>query len=197
MPIDPIAAALDAVAARFVGLGTPALRARRGWPEHGVDLDLEAGPLLSVFAVDQGVATRCSPRAVAVGGTGAQALTTYRVGFLRVAMQLDLWAKYRAQRDDLAHAIEAAAAGSIPHHSGLRLTSAGYHERPLTLTLGAGRALDDGPKVEAGEWRQVWTASVDTDLVVEVTHPRLLANAFQLATLNLGVELTEPTRTLT
>lgn len=197
MPIDPLAAAVDAVASHFVGRGTPPLRARRGWPEHGVDLDLEAGPLLSVFALEQPAATRCSPRAVVVTGEGAQALTTYRVGYLRVAMQLDLWAKYRAQRDDSALAVETAVALNLPHHAGLRLSSTGYYSRPLTLTLGAGRAIDDASKVETGEWRQVWTAVVETDLVAQVTHPRLLNNAFQVVTQHLGLEVTEPTRTLT
>lgn len=166
MAIDPVDAALDALAAYFAGLDGIA-DAFRGWPERDKDLDLTGGPVVSVVrASDQ--RTECPPNAV-----NDAAPWLWRVGDLTITAQVDLWAAYRAQRDDAALVIQDALHNDLPWRNGLYLTSAGYHDRPLTCLAGLGRSDGEPNASTVGEWRRTWMVTITTDLVVETATPTL------------------------
>jgi len=168
--IDLAAAACDAIATYF-GEAVTGLTARRGWPEANIELDLEAGPVLTV---EPGPVERTlvPPRRIDQSGTSTL-VVTYRVAWITITAQLDLWAQHRAARDDTAALIEAALHNRLPAVAGLYLDSTGYHGRPLTITCTDSRPEDQGDGAARGEWRQTWEIRIDTDLVVLTEHPKL------------------------
>jgi len=105
--IDPIAAACDAIAAHLTTIS--GLTAQRGWPEHGVEASIASGAGLLAVAPGPAKYERCSPRAVDTAVSAPNVLVTYRIAWLRIEAQLDLWAPYRATRDDLVALVEAKA----------------------------------------------------------------------------------------
>lgn len=164
MAVDPIDAALDAIAAH-IGAQSGIATARRGWPEHATDLDLSQGPVVTVtHAGDQ--RTQVAP-----GLIGSSKPFLWRTAELRITAQLDLWTAYRAQRDDAARIVEAALNDGLPWRTGLHLTSTAYHGRPLTVASGDGRSMDEEKAATEGEWRRTWMLEVLTDLVAETATP--------------------------
>lgn len=167
MAIDPIDAALDAVAAYLGGLSGIAA-GQRGWPEHPERLDLRGGPVVTVTQVDHH-RVLLPPHPLDTGAT-----VTWKVANLTIAAQLDAWAAYRAQRDDAGAVLEAGLHNRIPWQHGLYLLSTGFHDRPLVVTAGQGRSVDDGNGAEVGEWRRRWMLTIQTDLVVLAATPQQL-----------------------
>lgn len=188
MAIDPVSAALDAIAAHFAAAGISGLTARRGWPEANVELDLGAGPLLTVAATDRGRVVFVTPVRV----DSADDLHTYKVGELEVAATLDLWCAYRATRDDAAALVDAALHNGLPFWSGLRVTSSGYFSRPVNVWAQRISLPDETDGAARGEWRASWALVVTSDLVAQATIPRLARIALRVSTDLSGVELTEP-----
>lgn len=168
MAIDPVDAALDALATYFGGLSGIA-SAERGWPEHPEQLDLSSGPALTVTRVDD-QRVYVPPKPLDDGPT-----VTYQVGELTITAQLDLWAAYRAQRDDAGAVVEVGLHNRLPQQSGLFLDSTGYHDRPLDVVAGQGTSLDDDGRDTVGEWRRRWLLTITTDLVVLADTPQQLA----------------------
>lgn len=164
MPIDPVDSALDAVATYFAGIAGVAA-ARRGWPEHPTDLDLSAGPAVTVTRIGDR-RTEVSP-----GLVSASPPWLWRVAELRITAQLDLWAAYRAQRDVAGVVVEDALHNDLPFRHGLYLFTADYHGRPLTITASDGRSIDEAKGVVEGEWRRMWMLEVVTDLVQATDTP--------------------------
>lgn len=191
MAIDPIAAACDAIVAHLTTI--TGLTARRGWPEHGVEADITSGA--GLLAVTPGPAQyeRCSPRSVDTTVAAPNVTVTYRIAWLRIEAQLDLWAPYRAVRDDLVALVEAKAANSLPNHSDLRLTSTGYYSRPLTVELDRMQSEDSSGNSERGTWRQTWRAVITTDMVAQATHPQQLQVDAILTTGLDGIDVEETT----
>lgn len=172
--IDPIAAAVEAIAAHFEAeLGPDGddvlARVLRGWQEEGDELDLSGKPVLSIAPGGE-EREDCSPRSL--GSTEAAGVTTYlyRVGDLRFVAQLDLWAAYKAQLDDVIPTLIRACGDSPPRPKILRLTSTGYYNRPLACHLGPPVEDVDGDTAKRGQWRRTFDLRVETDLVEEVVH---------------------------
>lgn len=183
MAKDPVASALDALVAHLQGAvdtaGLPpevnGLTVRRGWPERNTDLDLSAG---SVIAVTSGRPDeeRINPHAVGtVDAGGGQLTTTYKVAELTIPVQVDAWSPFRAVRDQMVAAVEAALVNQVPASSGLWLDQDDYHGRPLSFEVTGGpRYEDDAEGVTRGEWRAIWTLQCATDKVVQTDHPELV-----------------------
>lgn len=159
--------ALDALAAHF-GTLTGIAVVQRGWPEHPRDLDLTAGPIVTVTRVDD-TPTHVPPTPLDTGPT-----VTWKVAELQIVAQVDLWAAYRAQRDDAGAVLEAGLHNRLPMQTGLYLTQADYHSRPLVVLASSGTSVEDGSAAEVGEWRRRWMVSIQTDLVVLVETPEQL-----------------------
>lgn len=191
MAIDPIAAACDAIAAHLTTI--TGLTARRGWPEHGVEASIASGAGLLAVTPGPVQYERCAPRSVDATVSAPNVTVTYRIAWLRIEAQLDLWAPYRAVRDDLVAAVEAKAANSLPNHSDLRLTSTGYYSRPLTVELDQMTPEDGGANTERGVFRQTWRAVISTDLVAQATHPQLLRADLELTNTLGGIDVEETT----
>jgi hypothetical protein len=168
--IDPVDAVVDALATYFAGLSGIA-SALRGWPEHPEALDLTAGPVVTVTAVDHQRA-RVVPTCLA--SQVPPALSTWKLNELTITLQLDVWAAYRSERDDAGAVIEAGLHNSLPQRHGLYLTSTGYYDRPFVVSASDGRSMDDGDGAEVGEWRRRWLLQVVTDTVVLVETPQQL-----------------------
>jgi hypothetical protein len=194
MAIDPVAAAADAIAA-YLQANVTGLTARRGWPEGNVELDLGAGP---VAAVTPGPRedTPCSPREVDRTGSGTLTLT-YRVAELDITAQLDVWAAYRAVRDDTVAAIEAKLHNRLPFQPGLWLTSTGYFNRPLTIESRRISVPDSEDTAPAGEWRATWELRIRSDLVVQTTKPEIVTTTLRTSTDLSNITVTEPDRDVT
>jgi hypothetical protein len=174
--IDPVASATETIAAYLTTTlgpdGSNVLsKVIRGWPESAESLDLSGLPVVSVTPGGQSV-ERCSPKVVDEATDEDTGVTTYtyRVGWLTFTAQIDLWAAYKAQIDDVAPSIEDACIQDPPLPPELRLDQSDYHDRPLTCTLGAGTADNDGDSANKGEWRMTWDLVVETDVVRTRTH---------------------------
>lgn len=181
--IDPVASALDTIAAHYLSEVGDLSRALRGWPEHNQDLKLGDGPVLALTLAQES-RTLVSPRQVDQDGD----LVTYKIGMLRMQVQMDLWANYRAVRDKTGALVLAASHNRVPYQPGLFLTQGSFYSRPLNCTLGDAR-YDDAPNgVSKGIWRMRWDMEVVTDVVVQATVP-------QLQELNLELALTVGSQT--
>jgi hypothetical protein len=186
--IDPLAAALNALVAHLA-TALPTASVRRGWPESDTALDVDAGPVVSVLAIGSPVVEACSPGQVDETGTDTLT-TTFRVGYWRARVQVDLWTAYRAQRDELGAAVDAALANRAPRSPDLWLTSTGYHDRPLTFRLLAVRVEDGPDAAPTGLWRSGWDLEVRSDRVAIATAPALLEVEVDLTTSN-GADIAE------
>jgi hypothetical protein len=201
MTIGPIPAACDAIAAYFDGIA--GLRGVRGWPEWGRDLKLADGGALVSVVPGLGIATRCSPREVDRTLIGSDIETLYRVGWLVLDAQLDLWCSHRALRDRYAAQIELASTNLLPNSTDLNLTSSGfdgrdgYFDRPLKITMKQSRISDAAEGVAQGAWRQLWDLRISTDLVIPATHPQIASLEFDVIIEDQGISIAEPTKILT
>ncbi len=190
MAIGLTAAACDAIAAHFNAIAN--LTAYRGWREHPFQADLSGGGELAVVPGPV-VYSRCPARQVDETVTAPNTLVTYRIAWLRMTGQLDLWAPYRTTRDDLTQFIEAASTPHVPRSTDLRLESTGYFGRPLTIRLQALTPEDSAGNTTRGTFRQTWQMIVDTDLVAQATHPQQLQIDAEISTALDGVTITETT----
>lgn len=187
MPTDPVDAALDAIAAHFGALSGIA-SAQRGWPEHQADLDLTAGPIVTLTTIGT-EEDHCPPTSVDSSLASPNTTETYRTGYLTIDVQLDLWCAYRAQRDETAPIVESGAHNDIPWRHGLFLASTDYYSRPITAVLSAGRPEEEAQAAEVGEWRFRWLLTVQTDRVVQKTLPAQITGTVQTTTTADGVDV--------
>lgn len=183
MPIDPLSSAMDALVSYLtsnVSLSAlPAalqtLTVRRGWPEHGVELDLSAGPTLAVHHPEGNPTREEHHYPVRVDASGSGTLTAlYRVSTWETSLYLECWAPYRATLDATVQAVDAVLDSGLPHYSGLRLTQANYYSRPLKLTPQGWRYDPSNPSVGRGEWRATCQLRAIGDRVRSTTHPELV-----------------------
>lgn len=161
--MDPVDAVLEALAVYFRTVAGIAA-ADPAWPEHQQDLDLTSGPVVTLTRIDDQRVT------VSPGILNTTKPFLWRTAELRVLVQLDLWAAYKAQREAAAAALARAFDNDLPFRTGLYLTS-GYHSRPLTVAATDGRPVDDASAAAVGEWRRMWTLEVTTDIVAETDTP--------------------------
>lgn len=184
MAIDPLASALDALVEHLAGSVTmpsgtyDGVTARRGWPEHGTELDLSAGIVLAVTAGRPQV-TETDP--LQVDHDADEDLTTYMVGRLEAVVQLDVWAPYELVLDAAVQAVAAQLDNALPFRPGLFLTQADYFSRPLRFERRDGPLRLDQPHSADGDWRATWTLGLATDLVAQVTQGTLTQLDIQAA----------------
>jgi len=171
---DPITAAGDAIAAYFQD-AVAGLTARRGWPETDQALDLTQ-PLLAVELASADP-TWVAPRLL--GKVGDRWM--WRIGWLSIQGQIDLWTAYRAKREEMAPLIEAAFHNILPTQTGLFLDS---------TTPEA-----DGDSANKGEWRQTWDCTVSTYQVAFSDHPTLSSLNLTLSTQLSSETVTETVST--
>ena len=172
---DPITAAGDAIAAYFEG-AVGGLAARRGWPETDQALDLTA-PLLTVELASTDP-TFVAPRLL--GRVGDRWM--WRIGWLSIQGQIDLWTAYRAKREEMAPLIEDAFHNQLPTQTGLFLDSTGYNNARLEISFGTGTPETDGDSANKGEWRQTWDCIVSTYQVAFSDHPTATSLNLTLST---------------
>lgn len=201
--IAPMDAVADAVAAHFAA-AVPDLKAIRGWPERGDDLDLDGADgtgapyraALSVSVSPRYTTARQIPTRAKATPNGSKVDVLYRLALLTGNLQLDLWAPYRATRDEFSDLINSASA-QLPQRSYLRLAStgffgrAGYYDRPSDVTLTDVSNSDNDDGVSSGEWRKTWTAVAVTDLVLLMTHNSIDTLRLDLTTCLSGILITE------
>lgn len=166
MPISPEDSALDALVAYFASLSGIA-GAKRGWPEHPDSFDLSAGPVLTLTMADS-VREPVSP-----GFINDAPPFLVRINEVTIGAQLDLWAAYRAHRDDAARVIEDALHNQLPWRHGLYLSQPDYHDRPMTVTATPVRNEGDERAAVVGEWRRTWMLEIVTDHVIQTNTPAL------------------------
>ena len=201
--IAPMDAAADAVAAHFAA-AIPALKAIRGWPERGDDLDLDGADgtgapyraALSVSVSPNYTTVRQIPTRAKATPNGDKIDVLYRLALLTGNMQIDLWCPFRSVRDEFSDLVNSASA-QLPHRSYLRLASTGffdrdgYYDRPFDATLTDVRNKDNDDGVSAGEWRKTWTVVVKTDLVLPYTHNSIDTLRLDITTALSGILITE------
>jgi hypothetical protein len=192
VPIDPVAAALDALVQHFTErLGEQGLTARRGWPEPNVELDVDENRhVVSIAAAGERTTRLVSPRTVSTVGT-SRLVVLWRIAELEFIAQIDLWCAYRSGRDRMVPLLEDAFHNRMPRQPGLFLSSDGYYSRPLTIDAGASRYQDAVDTASRGEWRTTWDVTIRTDKVFETTHPALTTVAIRAAIEAHGIEITE------
>jgi len=172
---DPITAAGDAIAAYFQS-NVDGLTARRGWPETDQALDLTQ-PLLTVELASADP-TWVAPRLL--GKVGSRWM--WRIGWLSIQGQIDLWTAYRATREEMAPLVEDVFHNQLPSQTGLFLGSAGYNDARLEVSFGSGTPEADGDSANKGEWRQTWDCTVSTYQVAFSSHPTLASLRLSLST---------------
>lgn len=185
---DPITAAGDAIAEYFAA-NVDGLTARRGWPETDQALDL-TDPLLTVELAST-EPTWVAPRLL--GRVGDRWM--WRIGWLQITGQIDLWTAYKAKREEMAPLIEKAFHNSLPAQTGLFLDSAGYHDARMEVTFGTGAPEADGDSAPKGEWRQTWDCTVSTYQVAFSDHPTAASLTISLST-ELSTETVTETSTV-
>jgi len=178
MAIDPVASAMDALVDHLetaLGSGYTVLR---GWPEHGVTLDLSSGPTVTVVA-GEAVETRISP--VPLGETDelddegdptGSAVATWMVAHLSIPVQLDIWTAYQAELDEALLAVGEALESKVQATSGLWLTQDDYYGRPLAFEVTGSRRSDSADAAAVGEWRATISLRCQASRVAQRTRPK-------------------------
>lgn len=145
----------------------PTVTIRRGWPEADEELDLSAGAVIAVHALSSGEDI-ASPTTLGDVSGGEVAVWT---GTSSAAVQLDVFAAYRADLDTVRHDLEAALSNALPFRPYLYLTDADGHAVTVIRT---GDAPDvDGYTASQGQWRHTYRARVETDRLDTVTMPAI------------------------
>lgn len=173
--ISATEAAIDAVVTHLGTEVSSASKVLRGWPEHPESLDLGDGPVIAVVW-QQPARAECSPRIVESIAPEDDADPTtylYRVAWLTIPAQVEVFAPYRAQLDDAGLAVQQALHNRLPNAPGLLLTSTSYYDRSVTGTCTGERSDADSVSAERGEFRKTIFLELQTDEVVATTHPRL------------------------
>lgn len=98
----------------------------------------------------------------------------YRVGSVELTLQLDVWAKSRAEREAVAGALRLALRGAVPLSTTLSLELAGYFGvRAAFRVNSTGFHSDQGSLVGGAWWRYTLDVSAEFDEVVKTTAARL------------------------
>ena len=184
---EPVSAARDALIARLAER-LPGVTVRRGF--GATDAELQAGPVVSVQVL-RPRRQRCAPEPLST----EDGETMYRVGWLTVPVQVDLWCAYEAQRDDHGNDLWEALTGSALEADDVE-TSA-YHDRPVQIAAEGDGFTDvewgdDGESTSRGEYRLTWTVRLTTDLVEVAEHPAHLETLIAIET-ELGEDFVEDT----
>lgn len=168
--IEPSAAALNALVTWLTTqLGANVSAVRRGWPEASTKLDLTGKPVLAITAGPE-IREGCAPKHIGAVTAAGVTTYTYRMAYLAIPIQLDVWASHRSKLDAIGPLLRAAM--QTPPLAGLRLTSTDYYDRPITVEMDGAAFDHDGDTAPSGEWRRTYTAEAITDEVATTTHPK-------------------------
>lgn len=196
LPYDPVASALEAVSAHILTLLPTAISIRG--PEEFPG-DYAGGLVFSIVELsrewEEVTPTEVSRLTIAQTNS-----TLYKVAQLRLRAQVKMWTDYRFIQDVIGGAVESGGLtlesmwhNRLPWKGGLELVSEWYHQRPLTITAGAGISEQDPDNVGDGMWRRIWDLDILTDLVArDLNSPIAETIIFELST-ELGPDtVTEP-----
>ena len=163
MTREPAAAMIEALATYLDGLTwTQTTTVLRGWPEQDTELDLYAGPTISVTEIDAPETAHAIQTEDPVDGSAAIA-----VALVEATLQVDLWAAYREHLDVAASELADALHNDLPYRPHLYLTAADYHYRDFAVLVVPGARADiDGDSAAVGEWRRTWTLRATIERVV-------------------------------
>lgn len=165
---SPAAAALEAFATYLDGvlatLDTPPSAVLRGWPETDQGMDLDTGPVVSITQTGRAEETPVHP---SVLGTNATSYNV-RTALLTVPMQLDVWARSREALDIVTSAVDDALHNDLPYRPYLYLVATDHQNRPFCVRREGDAPDIDGDTAPTGEWRAIYTLSVEIDRVVGV-----------------------------
>jgi hypothetical protein len=172
MAKEPSAATCDALVAHLVTALGSGYTVRVGWPEHNVALDLSV-PVIAVHPSPWQSQERTAEAIRHTDNGDGTTTSLYAYGRTWGQLQIDIWAPYRARRDETAALVEAALNGDrFPQRVGLLLTLSNYHSITAALDrTGPGRNEDDTETAGRGEWRRTVMVRAECALVAEVTEP--------------------------
>jgi hypothetical protein len=169
--IDPSDAMVEALVAHLATALTGVAEVRRGWPEHGVELDLDGLPVVTVFAGPADDEERAVEAIETTDNGDGTTTVLYAYGRTTVPIQVDLWAAYRAVRDTVSAQVQAAFNGDrFPYVAGLLLVLSDYYGVRASMSRAAGTKTEDSTDTATrGEWRRTWTINAESELVQQVT----------------------------
>lgn len=144
------------------------------WPEANAQLTL---PSLSIVTTAPQY-TRSQPYIISQGTVAANVATnTYCVGTWDILLQLDLWAKYKAQRADLLDTLMNFLQPA--KNDGYTLQLAAYHSEWASFCVTGQSWVDTEDAVTRKEWRalvklQASCRAVNTSNEFIITQPPVL-----------------------
>lgn len=185
----PVAVAAEAL---VQWLGTQGIsKVLRGWPEREEDLDFSSGAVVSVTQAGDPTYTWGTPYPVEEAAQGDDLLVTWLLGDLMVEFQLDVWAPFRAVRDEAAAVVDAAMHADLPYVTGLELALDNYYGQLLAVIPLSSTALDDADAVTTREWRQRILVRCDLGIVAQGTTPKQAQLTLGLTTTVQGADVVE------
>jgi len=145
------------------------------WPEANKLMTL---PAAAIETSGQPQYERCAPYLLSMGTVANNKATNlYVVGEYTLNLQLDIWTKYKVQRDSLYEAVFQAI--QSPNPQGYSLQLAAYYNEWVTFTLKGYKFMDEGNSLHEKTWRAVLqleascrAISTTTDFVI--TQPPVL-----------------------
>lgn len=168
----PGPAALEALAA-YLTTAIPSAVVIRGWPETDVGLNLDAGPSIAVVQTGRGEEERVSPSQMdrlPLGG-----VVRVRTALLTLPFQLDVWARSREALDTACQLVDDALHNDLPYRPFLYLTATDHADRPFCVQRVGDAPEIDGDTAPTGEWRAMYTLSVEIDRVSEAIIPETVS----------------------
>jgi hypothetical protein len=120
------------------------------WPDRNQALSY---PSISIIS-GEAAFTRCAPYLKEIGDVvDHEAETTYVVGDFTIPLQLDIWARYKPERDTFMQRVFAALQPS--NGQGLCLQLAAYFDEWAGYMMQGQRYPDSGETVTLQEWRAI------------------------------------------
>ena len=128
------------------------------WPEANT---LMTFPAATVETLGQPQYERCAPYILSMGAVANNKATNlYIVGEYALQIQLDIWAKYKLQRDSLYEAVFQAiqapnTANNWRGSGGYSLQLAAYYNEWANFTLKGYKFMDEGESLREKTWRAI------------------------------------------
>lgn len=190
--VDPTEAAIDALAVWLEG--QPGItKAIRGWPEQPKDLDVSAGPVVSIIPGGEPTYSWGTPAVVATAPRDdGKLLVTWRLADLVQRLQVDVWASHRAVRNRVAAQLAAAWHDDLPFRTGLELAASKHFGVTASLIPLGSVPMDDAATAPVGEWRQRIELELRMSVCAQGTTPAQAKHTLQLTTEIQGADVVEP-----
>lgn len=136
----------------------------KGFPEANIDMEY---PSISITALNQLFFKDPSPTEVSRGSeSGNEAPIKTQIGYYEIPLQLDLWTKYRAQRNDIGlEVFNALNKNGEDQNLSLQLTD--YHNEFANYTFTGMNDKNDEAGSQQKEWRRRYDIIVDVAAILE------------------------------